>query len=224
MWCLVSSSAEGPKTNEKKKKKNAEGFWSPQPNDEQHNSTSQTAAQPSGGELHRRILTEFNVTYGCNPKGTAVSFPLASLLQNINNCDDDVRKPDRGRETSKDFYMLLGLTHWNSYLWHRFGVVWIFLSVVLIRNIGTHSFGFLLDPFESNWNLHLWGCGWKGWGGGGCVCEKHSLGCGRGFAAGCTGGLLWSGHSGRGLWGPDWGSANRMFLCWPHLGRTLRIS
>lgn len=61
-------------------------------------------------------------------------------------------------------------------------------------------------------------------GGGGCVCEKHSLGRGRGLAAGCTGGLLWSGHSGRGLRGPDWGSANRMLLCWPHLGRTLTVS
>lgn len=99
---------------------------------------AKTAAQASGGELHRRILTEFNVTYGRNPKvktvewkrpkasrlrGTAESFPLGSFLQNINNCDDDVRKPDRGREASKDFYMLFGLTHWNSYLWHHFGVV-----------------------------------------------------------------------------------------------------
>lgn len=103
---------------------------------------------------------------------------------------------------------------------------WGCLNFFLIRNIGIHSIGFLLDPFELNWNLHLWGCGWKGCmgEGGGCVCEKHSLGCGRGLAAGRTGSLLWSGHSGRGLWGPDWGSANRMFLCWPHLGRTLRIS
>lgn len=49
--------------------------------------------------------------------------------------------------------------------------------------------------------------------GGVCVCEKHSLGRGRGLDAGCTGGLLWNGHSGRGLRRPDWGSANRMFLC-----------
>lgn len=152
-----------------------------------------------------------------------MSFPSGSLLQNINNCDDDVRKPDIGREASKDFFTCCSVWHTGIRTSAPF---WGCLNFFLIRNIGIHSIGFLLDPFELNWNLHLWGCGWKGCmgEGGGCVCEKHSLGCGRGLAAGRTGSLLWSGHSGRGLWGPDWGSANRMFLCWPHLGRTLRIS
>lgn len=48
-WFLPQPSAQ-KQTN---KKKNAEGFWSLQPDDEQHNLTFQTAAQPSGGELHR---------------------------------------------------------------------------------------------------------------------------------------------------------------------------